>query len=651
MRFSWRLLAICTIFLTGCAVKMVPTQDSPTAPNPTSARAHAFRGTIHGGQQPLYLANIYMFQVSTLGYGSPSISILQGGAGTNTTQDHSNNWYVTTDQNGIFNITSADYTCTPGQQVYLYSIGGSPGISNSANPGAGLMAVLGDCANFSQLPGTIQVNEVSTVAAAYALAGYALDATDIASSNTSAAATGVANAALNAANIDDLGTGNAQTTTASGGSAPQSEINTLADILAACINSTDSTYPNQNTGACGTLFSTATSDGTVNGTQPADTATAAINIAHNPGANVGTLYGLATSTAPFQPILSGSSGYTGPNDWTIAISYSGNGLSYTDGVAVDGNGNVWVSDMFLPTVNNGTLSKFSNTGTPLSSPSGFSGNGLYFPAGVAVDVSQNAWVADEGNNNLSAFTPSGGTFSTSPFIDNGLDDPINVAIDAFGNVWVTDSGSDNVSEFSSTGAGESQFGFNVGGPGGEYAGPTSIAVDGANNIWIGLSQNAIAEFPAAGGGPDYFTGGNLDNPVALAIDSNNNLWIANNSGNSLSEFDKNGNPITTMAAYSGGGLSRPNAVAVDGANNVWATIDSGGGGVAEFNNAGTALSPSTGFANTLGGSPNGIAIDSSGNIWLSGNVGGGLVELIGAASPIVTPLAQAVVNGQAATRP
>src|ERR1035438_3040948 len=137
------------------------------------------------------------------------------------------------------------------------------------------------------------MNEVTTVAAAYALAGYATDATDMSGSNTALAATGMANAAATAANLANIGSGGVGGTVSS-----VPEVYTLADILAACVNSSG-----PGSTSCSTLFSNATADGTPGGAQPTDTATAAINIAHHPGANVAPLYGLATSTAPFQPIL------------------------------------------------------------------------------------------------------------------------------------------------------------------------------------------------------------------------------------------------------------------------------------------------------------------------------------------------------------
>ena len=98
-----------------------------------------------------------------------SVSLLTSGSGTtlDTSSGATNgDYYVTTDSNGGFSITG-EYTCTSGQQVYLYALGGNPG--SGTNSAAGLMAALGNCpaaGNFLAATPYVVINEVSTVAAA-----------------------------------------------------------------------------------------------------------------------------------------------------------------------------------------------------------------------------------------------------------------------------------------------------------------------------------------------------------------------------------------------------------------------------------------------------------------------------------------------------
>ena len=145
---------------------------------------------------------------------------------------------------------------------------------------------------------------------------------------------------------------------------PQTEINTLANILAACVNSTGPSSTQ-----CTTLFSNAASSAFVT----TDTATAALNIAHNPGPNstvVGNLFGLQTAHSPFQSGLTSA-----PNDFTIAISYTGGGLNSPVPLAIDASGDVWVGNTASGA---NTVSEFSPLGAVISG-SPFSGGGIDRP--------------------------------------------------------------------------------------------------------------------------------------------------------------------------------------------------------------------------------------------------------------------------------
>ena len=143
--------------------------------------------------------------------------------------------------------------------MYLYSIGGTQG--GVANPVAGLLAA-GNCPSGGSFPSGLYVvvNEVSTIATAYALAGFATDALHISSSGTPLAQTGIFNADANALNLENIATGTALTTTPAGnGTVPQTTINTLANILAACVNSNGASTGPTNPTACYTLFNDAES--------------------------------------------------------------------------------------------------------------------------------------------------------------------------------------------------------------------------------------------------------------------------------------------------------------------------------------------------------------------------------------------------------
>lgn len=628
-------LTFCVLVFTGCSG--MPVMNS-TASNPV--QGVALQGRVHGGQGPISGASVYLLAANTSGYGNASASLLNS-SGSNTHFDGTN-YYVTTDSGGNFTITG-DYTCPAATtQVYLYSIGGNSG--SGTNTAAGLMAALGTCQNLMTSTFAM-VNEISTVATAYSIAGYATDATHVSSSGSTLALTGVANAFATAQNLETLGTGVALfITPGTNGTAPGYEINTLADILAACVNSSGSTASGM---PCNTLFTNAKNS---SGTQPTDTATAAINIAHNPGANVDALFGLASATSPFQSILPAA-----PNDWTVGIDYLGCSMSITNGLAVDKSGNVWIAA--TNSSNASVLCEFSPLGVPASS-TGYSGGGLLDPFDVAIDSGGNVWVTNQstgagGSNSISKFSPTGSPISPSTgYTDSQLSDPWGIAIDKNGNVWIADSeivtGSScgngcTISEYSSSGSNMSGSPYTGGG----LFNPITIAVDTSNNIWIASGDGAISKFNSSGtaiSGTNGYSGGGLTvnnaGSGALAIDASGNVWSANNgSTNLVGELNSTGGAVSPSGGYTGGDLELPDSIAIDGSGHVW--VANSFAGLSEFSSTGTVLSPN-GFteATSCCATPvaTGIGIDGSGNIWISNNYRGQLSEVVGAAAPVVTPI-------------
>jgi hypothetical protein len=240
---------------------------------------------------------------------NPSVSLLTSATG-NPADSIGN--YVLTGEYGGFSI-AGDYSCTPGRQVYLYARGGNSG-GSGANAAIGLMTMLGACpasGTFASAAPFVFVNAVSTVAAAYAMAGFATDATHVSSTGALSPVTG----SVRAGDLASITTGFANTTLPADRNrkVPRSKIHTLANILSACINASGPT-----SASCTILFANARSGGDA-GTMPTDTATAVLNIAHHPQANVSALYALQlNSGAPFAPNLGSP-----PDDFTIKLDTEG----------------------------------------------------------------------------------------------------------------------------------------------------------------------------------------------------------------------------------------------------------------------------------------------------------------------------------------
>lgn len=104
MRFA--ALLCLTLLLTGCAL-------GPSAA-PIPEQGLSIRGNVHGGQQPIVGAHVYLFAANTTGYGGPGIAASGANASlsllnaTTTGLADSIGAYVPTEAHGSFTITG-DY--------------------------------------------------------------------------------------------------------------------------------------------------------------------------------------------------------------------------------------------------------------------------------------------------------------------------------------------------------------------------------------------------------------------------------------------------------------------------------------------------------------------------------------------------------------
>ncbi|HEX3569990.1 MAG TPA: NHL repeat-containing protein [Acidobacteriaceae bacterium] len=657
MRSTFAAVLSLPVLLTGCAVE--------TLTGPTAEPGIAIQGAVHGGQQPISGAHIYLLAANTTGYGGAGIAASSNNASVSvlsavsTGTSDSIGAYVTSAADGTFSI-SGDYSCTPDTQVYLYALGGNSGAGT--NSASGLLAALGNCpatGNFATATPFIIINEVTTIAAAYSFAGFATDATHVSSSATSLAKTGIKNAFANAANLAKLSSGTAWSTTPNGnGTVPQQLLNTLGDILASCINTNGAVNGPSSPTACYTLFNNALSGGS-SGTAPTDTATAAINIAHNPGSNISTLLGLPTAQAPFSPQLSSA-----PNDFTVGIEFSGGGVNDPVAIAIDGVGNAWVADHGGA----GTVSELSPAGVPISPSGGYLATSLSQFNSIAIDPGGNIWLPAYFDALLVKMSSSGavvGSYNPNISASNAnpvLQTPYAVAVDGSGNVWATDCGNQFCSsnwavvELTSSGA--------VASPNEPFTGPLktpySIAIDGSGAAWVvNRDNNTVAEFSSAGTllSSTGFTGGGLNKPYAIAIDHSGSAWVASygSLNSSISEFSSTGSAISPSTGYTASGIDAPQAIAVDGAGQIWVadpgTKSAVHSNVFELSNTGATISPAAGYQGGNVGDPLGIAVDPSGNVWAVNGFASTVTQLIGAAAPVVTPLSVGVRDNTLGTRP
>jgi hypothetical protein len=472
----------------------------------TTQSGLSLHGNVHGGQQPVVGAHVYIFAASSAGYGSAAIPLLSSNiSGTDALGP-----YVLSDGSGNFSITG-DYSCTSGTLVYALATQGNPGLSgDQTNPNLALMTALGTCpgsGNFLDSDPSIEINEVTTVASVYALSGFMTDLTHVASAGTPQSLLGIANAFGAVNNLADISSGTALTTNAAGNiTVPQPTINTLANIIASCVNSAGSS-----SSACDTLFSHA-----VNGTtQPTDTVTAALNIAHNPAANIASLFGLQNSTAPFEPSLTAV-----PNDFTLSLNIAGGGLNEPGDLAIDSSGNIWVSNE-----TNNTIDEISPLGAPLSPATGYTGL-VNNPGAPTIDLNDHLWVSSQVYNlsSVSEINSSGALIGN--FTGGGLDRPYGAAADGAGNVWLANEAGGHISAFNATtGNLDSSTG---------YMNPDSffIAADPSGYIWTANGQGTdVSRISNDGASSATYSLGTYNGPIA--VDHSGNIWVA---GYSTTDF-------------------------------------------------------------------------------------------------------------------
>jgi sugar lactone lactonase YvrE len=637
---------------------------------------------------------------------------------------------VTTDGNGNFAV-GGDYTCTPGQQVYMVAVGGNPGqsvgaitttatvtsgsstirvasatgittgmsvsgsgvggtvtgvsgknitLSQSATASGTNVSVtfwvpvnntaivqmigLGQCPAAGNLAAQVPylvINEVTTVAFAYAMGGFGTDAYHIGSSGTALAKTAIANAMANSYNIVGIAWGSALPA-ANGNSnsmAPQAKINTLADIIATCVNTSSATSTQ-----CTNIFTNAKNSSNVT---PTDELTALFNIVQNPDANVAAIWARFPATPVFSPTLS-----TQPTDWTLPIVYKNVVSSRPGNIAFDSFGNAWISDRSSNAVvrvsPQGTVTKFTNLNNGSS-------NGSIYE--VAVDSGNNVWALDYTYSQIYRLDPTGAWEST--ITGNQLSAPISISFDSAGDAVVLNSSNTQVSRFSSSGVAQTPAAYNQSTNGqGSLGTPITIASDSAGNVFIPANGGCACVGVLGNTNIAAITytdwSGTLGNATASAIDGSNHVWQAqtNNTivqaptyaSNSYQYYDNTffgfqlfvgyyfdatnfffGYPLGTITptTLSNGGLSAPDSVSFDGNGYVWAA-NAGSSTVSGFNGT-TALS-TTGFQTGSNGVTYGAAPDLSGNVWTV-NSDGTVTQILGLAAPTATP----VYPGQIAVKP
>ncbi len=236
-------------------------------------------------------------------------------------------------------------------------------------------------------------------------------------------------------------------------------------------------------------------------------------------------------------------------------------LNSDDGIAVDQNGNVYVSDnnrIRKITLSTGTINTIAGNGSQ-----GFSGDGgpatnaqLNLPSGIAVDPQGNVYFSDFANNRVRKISATTGTITTyagngtaafsgdgGPATGAGIYYPRGLALDMSGNLYVSDYGNHRIRLITSSG------------------------------IITTVAGNGTATYSGDGSAG---TNTAIGNPWGIAVDSFHNVYFADFFGNSVRMLNGSTSTITTLAGngtrgYAGDGgparnseLYSPKGLALDG---------------------------------------------------------------------------------------
>jgi sugar lactone lactonase YvrE len=261
------------------------------------------------------------------------------------------------------------------------------------------------------------------------------------------------------------------------------------------------------------------------------------------------------------------------------------------GLAIDAEGRLWVADAGNHRIlrfdgaaskadgaaANGVLGQANFT----TSDTGLSASGLNNPQGVAVDGNGRLWVADTFNNRVLRFdgaasktngAPANGVLGQTGFTSKTIDQisiPFGVAVDSSGRVWVVNNTAstliatsavlrfDNAASKDNGTAPDGILGTTTGSgiTANRFSYPTGAAVDSQGTLWVAdYFNNRVLRFDNASsktngaaadgvlGQTTFGTNGSgitqnrLNGPYGLAVDANGTLLAADSNNNRVLVF-------------------------------------------------------------------------------------------------------------------
>jgi hypothetical protein len=656
MRLKFVLCGVTTLMpvllLAGCSMDQM-SMSTPTA----NLASPAISGRSFGGQQPVTGSTISVVEMGTSGYGSTGIVLAS----------------TITDSNGNFSFAPNAYTCPQSDTpVYLMGIGGNAGAGS--NSSAVEAAALGTCSNAKN--SFVVMNEVTTAATAFVLSHFF--STTLGGSNgandwfggpstTSGGTTTYSQGLVMGSEVTipmivttALGTPNQGQ---NGSTVEWQKINTIANILAACINSSGSTSSTETKTTCGKLFNYTKNGAT---TRPSDTLQAAVMMALFPATEVSNLYNLISGTPAFSSYLT-----TAPNDWSIGVSFTSSslGLAVDTGTLttldIDSSGRIWFPSNAAGAVG---LSYFDPTSQSFNGP--YNSTGLVHPQQVAIDANGVAWLNDSSASSVPGYSvaaPTGKVELVS--LPGSVSNAVTVGGDDRVNVGVTDGGVFEIANISADRSGYAldpgiSFAFSV----------ASIAGDTSDGDAVAITNPTTTQMRSY-----YVSATPAETDIVNANDDAGQVIYTGNDYISVRSYSGTGNAVDGVCIYSqakcynlqGAMKNTDEGMVIDGGKNLW-IAESGDGGVLQvpvnnpgaadgaiyLNSSGASNVPNNELLHGTGNggtatAPYGIGVDATGNVWVT-NAGCAvndctpgsftLTEIVGAGYPTITPVSAQITT-------
>ncbi|MCY1234924.1 Serine/threonine-protein kinase PknD [compost metagenome] len=276
--------------------------------------------------------------------------------------------------------------------------------------------------------------------------------------------------------------------------------------------------------------------------------------------------------------------------------------------AVDHAGNVYVADHYNHSIRKitpmGLVSTLAGSGAPGRADGLGSAASFDHPAGIAVDGDGNVYVADTKNNSIRKITPAGvvstlagaGTagYADGPGLAALFDYPTGLALDGSRNLYVTDTFNHRIRKITPAGvvttlAGSGTAG-RADGPGSaaSFHGPLGLAFDGSGNLYVVdrdshsirkitsagvVSTLAGSETPGATNGTG--SAASFHFPFDITADSDGNAYIADPRNNMIRKMTPAG-VVTTLAGSTTSGRADGIGAAASFAEPAGITIDGNG---------------------------------------------------------------------------